>query len=156
MSRFSMIVAALLFAACGTTSQSTPADQPKPTEHAEHEHGEHGGGEHENLPPDLAKFHDLLAPRWHAEKGAKRTSDTCAAVPDFKAGADAVAKAGPPAGASADAWTAGTQQLADVVAALGAECAKDGQPGFDAAFENVHKGFHVLLEASGGGEHGKK
>lgn len=113
-------------------------------------HGEHD--EHANLPPELAKFHELLAPRWHAEKGAARTKDTCAAVGDFAASADALAKLAPPAGADAGKWAASTQDLVAAVGGLKTSCegAVDDAK-FEDAFHTVHVGFHHVLEASGAG-----
>jgi len=108
------------------------------------------------MPPELAKFHDVLAPRWHADKGAQRVTDTCKAIPEFKSNADAVAKATPPRTANADTWTTGTKALVSAVAGLEHVCASPDQAvGFDEAFAKVHESFHKLLEASGampGGE----
>ena len=103
-----------------------------------------------HLPPELAKFHDVLAPHWHADKDAKRMPETCAALPDFHATADAVGKAAPPQGANADAWATRSKQLADAVAGLDAAC-KGGDAGaFDPAFGEVHHAFHELEEAAAG------
>jgi hypothetical protein len=127
---------ALALAACGSTSKP----EAKPAEPAA-EHHEMAG-----MPPELGKFHDVLAPHWHAEKGPQRMKDTCAAVPDFTAGADALTKAAPPAGKDAAAWGTGTKELADAVTGLKTSCDGDAA-GFEAAFERVHKGFHALLES---------
>ena len=102
------------------------------------------------MPPEIAKFHDLLAPRWHADKGAQRTKDTCAAVADFAASADAVAKSTPPAGSDAAKWTAMTKELVDAVAILHATCEPLDDTKFEEAFLHVHQGFHHVLEAAGG------
>lgn len=106
------------------------------------------------MPAELKTFHDVLAPRWHAEKGTKRMQDTCSALPDFHADADALAKATPPRGANADTWTTGTKQLVDSVAALDTTCKANDASQFETAFEKVHVSFHGLLEAAGG-EHGE-
>ena len=45
--------------------------------------------------PEVVKFHDVLAPRWHAAKGEQRMKDTCAAIADFKTNAAAVETARP-------------------------------------------------------------
>ena len=103
------------------------------------------------MSPELAKFHDVLAPRWHADKGPQRMQDTCAALPDFHANADALAKATPPRGANADTWTTGTKQLVDAVAGLDTTCKANDASGFDGAFAKVHQSFHALLEATGEG-----
>ena len=105
------------------------------------------------MPPELKAFHDVLAPRWHAEKGPKRMQDTCAALPDFHSDADALAKATPPMNAHADTWTTGTKQLVDAVAGLDTTCKANDAAQFETAFEKVHVSFHHLLEAAGGEHH---
>lgn len=100
--------------------------------------------------PEVAKFHDVLAPRYHADKGDKRRADTCGAIADFEAGADAIAKATPPAGTDQEKWTAQTKELTDAVAAMGGTCKANDAAAFDPAFERVHKGFHGVMEAAGG------
>ena len=130
---------ALVIAACGSTSKPEPAKTTEPAEH--HEMA--------GMPPELAKFHDVLAPRWHAAHGPQRMKDTCAALADFTAGADALAKAKPPAGADANAWAAGTKELGDAVTGLKTSC--DG--GDAAAFERVHHSFHALMEGHEHAEH---
>jgi hypothetical protein len=128
----------VLVAACGSKSKPAPVTAAKP-----------GGEEHEAMMPELAKFHDVLAPRWHAEKGAKRMADTCGALAEFHADADALAKATPPAGADATAWTGKTKELTDAVGALDGTCKANDATAFEPAFERVHVGFHAVLEASG-------
>ena len=144
-----IVLASILFlaAACGGT-KSEPA---KPEVAAK------GGGEHAKMAPEVAKFHDVLAPRWHAEKGEKRMKDTCAAMPDFQSNADALAKATPPANADAAKWTTGTKELTDAVGALDATCKSNDAAAFEPAFHRVHEGFHAVMELSGGkhDEHGE-
>jgi hypothetical protein len=106
--------------------------------------------------PELAKFHEVLAPKWHAPEGPKRMTDACAAIGDFSAAADAVAKAPPPAKANAAVWTQESKELVDAVAALKIACVESKDSGtFQKAFAQVHQEFHELLEALGGtkGEH---
>jgi hypothetical protein len=111
-------------------------------------------GEHDmEMPSELKAFHDVLAPRWHAEKGAQRMKDTCAAVPDFLAAQSALVKA-PPAGANLDTWVAGNKALVGAIGELDSACKANDATGFEAAFQKVHEGFHVLLAAAGG-EHEK-
>jgi hypothetical protein len=128
----------VLVAACG--SKRPP--EAKPDHEAEHHE--------ENMSPELAKFHDVLAPHWHAAKGTERMSSTCSAIPEFQQRADALVKASPPVGSDAAAWSAGTKALTDAVAGLKGACDAADATAFEAAFERVHKGFHGLLE---GGEH---
>jgi hypothetical protein len=127
------ILCCILLVACGGGQQ--PAPPPAPS--------------HEmTLPPELAKFHDVLAPRWHADKGAKRMADTCAAIADFTRGADTLAATPPPAGASPE-WTTGGQGLVTAVAGMKTTCDGNDAITFELAFEEVHKSFHVMLEAIG-------
>jgi hypothetical protein len=159
MLRHTILALALALAACGS-KQPPPATTPaaKPAD-------EHSTMEMQ-MPPELAKFHDVLAPRWHAEKGPQRMNDTCQAIGEFKTGADAIAKAPPPSHANADAWTAGSNELVAAVIGLERQCqlVAAGEPseGFEQAFGEIHESFHHLLEASGAmhedhmeeGEHG--
>lgn len=119
--------------------------------------GEHheGGSQHENLPPELNAFHDLLAPRWHAAAGSQRMADTCSAIDQFKAAADAVGKATPPVPTNADTWTTATRALVAAVIELEDACVSKANGKFEAAFTKVHEAFHALMEqaeAAGGGD----
>ncbi len=142
-----MVLAA---AACGG-KKAAPATETT-TQQADGHEG-HEMGEHPNMPAELAKFHDVLAPRWHAEKGPQRMKDTCAAVPEFKIDADAVAKATPPTPANADTWTNGTRALVASVTELETTCQANDTAKFEDAFHKVHESFHVLLAQAGGEKH---
>ncbi len=133
-------IAFVLLAACGG-KKSAPATTPTPTA---------GGDEHANMMPEVAKFHDVLAPRWHAEKGPKRMADTCGAMAEFQANADALAKSAPPMGADATLWSGKTKELTGAVGALDGTCKANDAATFEPAFERVHNGFHAVMEASGG------
>lgn len=153
MIRTLSLVFVLAAAACGG-KKSAPATTTT-TEQAE-PHDEHAAGEaaeHEAMTPELTKFHDLLAPLWHADKGPQRIKDTCAAVPQFKTAADEVAKATPPTKANADTWTAATRALVASVSALETACQANDSAKFEAAFHDVHESFHRLLEQAGGEQH---
>ena len=102
----------------------------------------------------LSKFHDVLAPRWHADKTPQRMPNTCAASPEFRTGADAIVAAAPPSGADAAAWASAGKQLAESVAALEAACKSGDAAAFEPAFTAVHERFHAAMEA-GGGHHGE-
>jgi len=147
--------ALFLLVACGggdtpttTAPAATPIEEEKPAG---------GGGEHHELTPELDAFHEILAPRWHADPGPQRAVDTCAAVADFKTRAAAVKSASAPAGAEAAAWTEAGATLETTVVALEAECTAGAadQAKFDAAFSAVHDAFHHAMELAGGG-HGDK
>jgi hypothetical protein len=114
-------------------------------------------GEMAAMPPEVKKFHETLAPRWHAEHTPQRMTDTCTAIPEFHADADAIATATPPSGAGAADWSASAKQLTDAVAALDATCKASDAAAFEQAFALVHDHFHGLLAAAGESheEHGK-
>jgi hypothetical protein len=150
MTRIFVIAALLFAAACG--GKSAPAT------HTDHDDGTGSGsaaqgpmmghkGEHDDMSPELQKFREVFAPLWHAEKGAKRTADTCHAVPDIAAAADAIGKATPPPSAMADTWTEGTRALVAAVAKLADACnAKNDPAQFETAFSGVHDAIHHLME----------
>jgi len=160
---------ALLFAVVLATSacggKAAPSPEPDPAtgpQHAMHEGsgaamGHKPGHEHGEMAPTITAFHDVLAPRWHAEKGAKRMADTCAAIPEFQRGAAAIIAAPAPQGAVAAAWTDGGKQLAEAITALEAPCKASDAAAFEPAFHRVHESFHRVMEAGGGkhkeGEH---
>jgi hypothetical protein len=143
----------LVAAACGgkksapdtTTTTSTAQPVGGSDEHKQ---------AHADMPAEMTKFHDVLAPRWHAEKGPKRMADTCAAVPEMKAVADAIAKATPPTRANADTWTASTRALVASLNELEPVCKANDATKFEAAFHKVHESFHGLM-AAGGVSHGE-
>lgn len=99
------------------------------------------------MPPELQKFHAVLAPRWHAGRGPERIADTCGAIAELRADADELAAAPAPAGRDAAAWSSSGKQLAEAVAGLEAACQVHDAAGFEPAFAQVHDRFHGLLEA---------
>jgi hypothetical protein len=106
--------------------------------------------------PELARFHDTLAPRWHAAHGPQRMADTCGAIMRFHREAEAIAAVRQPGKADASAWSSGGRKLTEAVAALDATCKSKDATAFEPAFERVHETFHVLMEVVGGhDEHGK-
>lgn len=140
------LVIVLAAAACGG-KKSAPATSTT-TQTAEAHEG-HEAMEHENMPAEMTKFHDVLAPRWHAEKGPQRMKDTCAAIPQFQADADAIAKATPPEKANADTWASSTKALVESVAGLDSTCKANDAAKFEEAFHKVHESFHGLMAAAG-------
>ena len=121
-----MFALALAAAACGSHSDSDSSSTAKP----EAEHHEH---EMESMSPELARFHDVLAPKWHAPPGAARRQGACAAMADFKKRAAEV-----PNG----------KDLVAAVDALDNACTtKAADAEIDAAFGKVHEAFHHLLES---------
>jgi hypothetical protein len=120
------VLFALVLAACGSHSGAS----------AEAEHHDM-----ETMPADLAQFHDVLAPHWHAAAGPARRQGTCDAIGAMEAGADGVVKA--------RASSPEAKQLRDAVAELSRACAtRAADAEFDAAFGKVHESFHHALEAA--------
>jgi hypothetical protein len=111
------LVLVLLLAACGSKSSTPTPQQP---------------AEHHQMSPELTKFHDVISPRWHAEKGPTRMTETCGAIADFQAAATPLGK-----------------DLVDAVTALDATCKANDATAFEPAFEKVHTTFHQLMEAKG-------
>ena len=142
MLAFSLIACGGKKSAPATTTTATPTTtaQPEGSGHMD---------EHEGMPPELAKFHEVLAPRWHAEKGPKRMKDTCAALPEMQTDANAIAKATPPKSTNADTWTKGTRALLDGLSMLDASCKANDSVKFEASFERVHNAFENLAAAAG-------
>jgi hypothetical protein len=124
-------------AACGGGGK--PAPTPVAPSAPAGDHAEH----HEmKMAPELAGFHDVLKPRWHAPKGEQRMQDTCAAIPQFQTQAESIAKAKP---------SSQSKELGDAVSALDTACKANDAAVFELAFAKVHDTFHAMME--GGGEH---
>ena len=140
--RLSLVLVLVAAAACGGKKAAPATDNTAKMG---------GSEEHANMLPEVHKFHEVLAPRWHADKGPKRMADTCGAMAEFQADADALTKIAAPAGADAAAWGTKTQELVAAVGALDGTCKANDETAFEPAFERVHNGFHAVMEASGGG-----
>jgi hypothetical protein len=141
----------MISVACGGKDKAAPGTTPTAHEHAGHEGDE--GDEHAGMSPEMTRFHELLRPLWHADKGPARMKNTCDAVPQLQTEADAVATATPPEPANADTWTAGTRALVAAVKDLEAACKGTDYAAFESAFGKLHDAFHALMEA--GKTHGK-
>jgi hypothetical protein len=152
--KIAAIVLAGVIAGCGG---SKPTNEPLEAARDSQKHdtpaGKQPGGT-AAMPPAITAFHDVLAPRWHAEKGAKRMADTCSAIPELRASADAIVAAPAPEGRDAAAWSTGGKQLADAVGALDAPCKASDAAAFETAFHDVHERFHGVMELAMGG-HGE-
>lgn len=146
---------AVVVAACGGKSDPAPAPSPGAGgahaghgEHAHHHMGEGHEAEHPPMTPELTAFHDVLAPLWHAEPGAQRTSDTCAATARMAGLVPALYDA-PPAGADVAAWGAAVDELQGRISDLEGPCSGGtvelGAMTFDDAFRALHEQFHALL-----------
>lgn len=104
-----------------------------------------------SLPPPVVQFEATLAPRWHAEVGAKRTAETCAAVPALRDEAQAIASSAPPGGLEPAAWTVIHKRLSSAIKSLDAACKANDTARFEFAFTLVHNNFHSLMGAASGG-----
>lgn len=134
---------------CGGKDKAAPATTPTATHGPEH----HEGGEHAGLSAEMTRFHELLRPLWHADKGPARMKNTCDAVAQLQTDSDAIAKATPPEAADADTWTAGTRALVAAVSDLATACKGTDNAPFETAFSKVHDAFHALMKA--GQTHGQ-
>lgn len=141
-----LLAAALAATACG--GKSAPA-----TATTEHGHaGHHGDAPHEHdFPPEVAAFHDTLAPLWHATPGAQRTEDTCTATGELDQRAEHLQNAAPPAGVDADAWAEKLAALREVLSDLSDDCVADRLDTFEADFTALHDAFHALIALLPGG-----
>jgi hypothetical protein len=131
-----------------TAPAPAPAAAPAPTAPPSPAPAAAGGHDHgTGLPPALDRFHGVLAPLWHADAGAQRQKDTCAAMADFQRGADEIAAAPVPTGVDAAAWQAAAADLRAKVAATSAQCAAP-QAAFDAAFSVLHDAYHHIVDVA--------
>ncbi|MDB4960710.1 MAG: hypothetical protein JWP01_709 [Myxococcales bacterium] len=79
-------------------------------------------------------------------------TDTCAALPDFRAHADALAASPAPASSEPASWTTGTKELSNAVVSLETSCKASDAASFEPAFERVHDVFHAVMELAGANE----
>lgn len=102
------------------------------------------------MAPEIKRFHDALAPRWHAEHSPKRMADTCGAIGDLHGRATDIADAAPPAGASSSEWAKAGKALEQAVFDLSKMCNAKDAAAFETAFDKVHDSFHRVMEVGGG------
>ncbi len=142
---------ALLLAGCGSKSRSDslPASAAEPTVSDSHGEAHEGEPEHAHgaAGGPVDKFHEQLAPLWHAPESPQRVTDTCAAAGTLHGLANDIVKAGAPEGAAPDYLDA-AQKLVDAVAALHVECGTAERKEFGARFAAVHEAFHGVAERS--------
>ena len=150
------VLIALLVAGCGGAGPSSPPPLDTARDNQKHEVHEARhraeGDETVAMTPEVKAFHDVLAPRWHAEHGAKRMADTCAALGELRTGAEAIARATPPERAEPADWKGSARELGEAVSALGETCKANDAGKFEPAFAAVHERFHAVLEAGVGGD----
>ncbi|HPH68400.1 MAG TPA: hypothetical protein PLF40_21735 [Kofleriaceae bacterium] len=158
MKNFSVValMLGLGLAACGSKAPAT-STAAKPVMH----------DDHGNMPVEITKFHDVLAPVWHDDKNPERMANTCGAVPKFEESTAALVASPVPAGGDKDKWAAAGPTLTAALADLKAKCDAKDAANFEASFAAMHTAFHGFMEASGamkehkegehkhqGGEHG--
>jgi hypothetical protein len=139
----------LALAACGGKGKPgsrTTTDEPVEVaeEHGGDQgdaHGEAHGEAHMDLPPEMAAFHDVLAPLWHVE-GEKQP---CPQAEELVARADAIRQAQVPAGVVEDDWHMHTLNLGSAADHLAFAC-RDEPGAVAAQLTTVHDEFHVLIE----------
>jgi len=160
--KLAMAMAMIVAAGCG--GKATPGNDPEissqPHDMRHNPAGAQGqmagSSEHDEMaamPPQIGKFHDTLAPRWHAAHGPQRMTDACAALAQFHGDAAAIVAAPAPSAATAAAWAEGGKQLAEAVNGLDAPCTAHDAAAFEPAFAKVHQSFHHVMEAAA--EHGQ-
>jgi hypothetical protein len=113
-------------------------------------HGGHEGheaGDHHHGAPGgpIDKFHEQLAPLWHAPESPKRVADTCAAAATLHGLANDIVMARAGAG-TAPGYLDATHALVDAVAAMHKECGTADRKNFNAKFAAVHEAFHAVAE----------
>ncbi len=108
------------------------------------------GHGHHDFPSDVAQFHAVMAPLWHAAEGADRAARACDQIGRLSDGAAAI-QAGPAPRVVSDAsqWAEASAHLAGRVAALDAACQTPGRTGFVDALTEVHEAFHGLVRFLG-------
>ncbi len=94
---------------------------------------------------EIDKFHDTLAPIWHAPAGDDRKHNACTAVPTMK---DQAALIVGRARTDHAGWEGNGNALAAAVTKLGTVCADPTLAGFDDAFGAVHDAYHGLMESA--------
>lgn len=164
--RNTVLWAAMAAAGCGGASRPDATDpletarthQTHDTSGGHAEAGRGGTAEMEEMvamPPSVSKFHATLAPYWHAQEGPRRMADTCAAIGEFRAGADEIIASPAPERSDTAAWASGGKQLAQAVTDLEGTCKANDAPAFETAFAALHERFHGLITAAHGepGEH---
>lgn len=92
------------------------------------EHGHH----HHHFPADVDALHGVLAPVWHADRGAERNRDACA-------------RAGRMAGLAQAIRSTDAARLQASLATLAKTCT-DGKGDVERALFDVHEEFHRLIE----------
>lgn len=169
---FVLVLSALLFGACGGSSESAEGSSTTGGEHCEHEghcehcdhHEEHGGdcehgdcghehgehGEHHAaMPAEIAALHEELAPVFHQDPGTARGASACEHAESFRAHATTIQAMTAPEGADAAGWTSATATLSSEAEALATDCGAGGANA-DARLDSFHGAFHAVMEAAGG------
>ncbi|MDH3281719.1 MAG: hypothetical protein OEQ18_11410 [Gammaproteobacteria bacterium] len=108
-----------------------------------------GHGHHE-FPADVARFHAVMAPLWHAADGEERAARTCDQAAQLGDRAAAIQAAPVPEVVGDHAgWVDASERLADRVQALNTACRAPVHAGFREALVQVHDAFHDLVRLVG-------
>lgn len=91
------------------------------------------GDHHHDFAPDVAAFHEVLAPLWHAPESAERTKAICAKQGDLTVIAKKIKSQDP-------------ANLLKTLSSLSDSCAGK-QATVAATFSSVHDAFHLLIDA---------
>lgn len=91
---------------------------------------------HHHFAPDVDAFHGVLAPVWHADRGAQRNRDACA-------------QAGRMASLAKEIRSADAAALQAGIVTLQAACG-DAKGDVEGALFEVHEAFHRLIEPKRG------
>lgn len=103
--------------------------------------------EKHNFPKEVADFHHVLSPLWHAPSGSQRILEICKQYPTLMARLETIAAAESPKNVSPEKWKKATKNLRQVLFPIGTYCDKKLNPEY--AFANVHHGFHELVDLIG-------
>lgn len=108
--------------------------------------GEHADGKAEahDFPPDVAAFHDVMAPLWHAPAGEQRAQETCVQSSQLVANVSIIQQSGTPANVKADKWSQAVTSLTQAVTELEQQCDDKNSP--EPALGEVHEAFHHLVK----------
>ena len=96
------------------------------------------------LTPELAAFHDVLSPIWHAE-GQARMTDACAALAELASKGAAVKAAAAPAKVEPTKWAQAGVDLEASVGGLQAACGGADEGAFNVAITAVHDAYHQAM-----------
>ena len=105
------------------------------------------GSPDHDFPKEVAAFHDVFSPLWHASPGDQRILQICKQYPTLMTRLETIRAARSPKNVSPKKWEKAIKNLHQVLDPIEAYCANNRNPEY--AFANVHHGFHELVELIG-------